>query len=100
MNGQRIIRKYFAKLTDKDLHGMNEAAKKDDSQEALCIRYIAECELINRMEQKLPEIKKAIDQLGVDGYVRTEWITWDRIAVYIHNDYFGIWDTVRKTFVD
>jgi hypothetical protein len=100
MNGQRIVRKYFERITDEELYGMNEAAKKDDSQEAMCIRYLAECELVYRMEKKRKEIQKALDQLGVDGYLRTKWITWDRIAVYIYNDYFGIWDTTRKTFVD
>ena len=32
--------------------------------------------------------------------ITTKRITTDRIAVYINGEYFGIWDTDRKTFVD
>ena len=43
------------------------------------------------------ELFEALIKLEV---ITTKWITTDRIAVYINGKYFGIWDTVRKTFVD
>lgn len=100
MNGQRIIRKYFERITDGELHELYQAAMKDDSQEATCIRYLAASELAVRMEKKMPEIKKALEQLGADGYATTEWIAFGRIKVYLDFEYFGVWDTTRKTFVD
>lgn len=100
MNAERIIRKYLEKVTDIDLYGLHEAAKKDNSSEALVVRLIGESELAYRMEKKMKEIKKALDQLGVEGYATSKWAAGDRIAVYIYGEYFGIWDTVRKTFVD
>ena len=100
MNGERIIRKYMERVTDVELFGLHEAAKKDDSSEALVVRLIGESELAYRLEKHTKEIRKALDQLGEDGYVRTEWLSGDRIKVYIYNDYFGIWDTTKKTFVD
>ncbi len=100
MKAERIIRKYLEKVTDIDLFGIHEAAKKDNSSEALVVRLIGESELAYRMEKKMKEIQKGLDQLGVDGYATGKWIAGDRIAVYIYGEYFGIWDTVRKTFVD
>ena len=43
---------------------------------------------------------EALTKLGVKGAIVTKWITADRIAVYVNGKYFGIWDTIRKTFVD
>ena len=100
MKAERIIRKYLERVTDVDLYGLHEAAKKDNSSEALVVRLIGESELAYRLEKHTKEIRKALDQLGEDGYVRTEWIAGDRIKVYIYTEYFGIWDTIRKTFVD
>lgn len=48
MNGLRVVRKYIERLTDKDLHGLYEATKKDDSHETLTIRYLIICELTRR----------------------------------------------------
>ena len=48
MIGIRVARKYIEKLTDQDLHGLYETAKKDDSQEALVIQYLIICELNQR----------------------------------------------------
>lgn len=96
MNGQRIIRKYFAKLTDEDLHGLIQAAKDDVSNEAQCIKYLA----ISELEYRSGEHLKAIKKLGVTGDITTKRIAEDRIAIYNNEEYFGIWDTVRKTFVD
>lgn len=46
------------------------------------------------------EIRNALKILGVEGEVKLTAITIDRIAVYVNGEYFGIWDTVKKTFVD
>lgn len=48
----------------------------------------------------MKEIKEALDKLGVNGTFSAKWIASDRIAIYVNNEYFGIWDMVRKTFVD
>ena len=48
----------------------------------------------------MKEIKEALNKLGAEGHITTKWITTDRIAVYLDDEYFSIWDTVRKTFVD
>ena len=100
MNAERIIRKYLEKVTDIDLYGLHEAAKKDGSSEALVVRLIGESELAYRMEKKMKDINHALEKLGVDGYVTTKWVAGDRIAVYIYGEYFGIWDTMRQNFVD
>lgn len=46
------------------------------------------------------EIHDALKILGVTGEVKLTAITIDRIAVYVNDEYFGIWDTEKKTFVD
>lgn len=38
--------------------------------------------------------------LGVSGHMTCHSISDWRVSVYIDDEYFGIWDTVRKTFVD
>lgn len=48
----------------------------------------------------MKELFEALKTLGVKGTIVTNWITTDRIAVYVDDEYFGIWDTNRKTFVD
>ena len=48
----------------------------------------------------MDEIMKALKALDVTGIVSTKHITIDRIAVYVDGEYFGTWDTNRKTFVD
>ena len=49
----------------------------------------------------MKELFEALDKLGVKGVkIIVNWITDDRIAVFIDDEYFGIWDTVKKTFVD
>lgn len=48
----------------------------------------------------MKELHNALIKLGVKGTVTTKWITTDRIAVYLDGEYFGLWDTTRKTFVD
>lgn len=45
----------------------------------------------------MKELFTALVKLEV---ITTEQITTDRLAVYINGEYFGIWDTNRKTFVD
>ena len=49
----------------------------------------------------MKELYEALEKLGVKGdHIIVNWIATDRIAVYIDGEYFGIWDTNRKTFVD
>lgn len=48
----------------------------------------------------MKELHNALIKLGVKGTITTNQITTDRIAVYVDSEYFGIWDTTRKTFVD
>lgn len=52
------------------------------------------------MTSEILYLHSALIKLGVKGTVTTKWITTDRIAVYVDGEYFGIWDTSRKTFVD
>lgn len=100
MNGQRIIRKYLKTLSDEDLHGLWRSAKDDIEYEAVIITYLIECEKADRKECRMKEIMKALRELGVNGIVKSKWISKDRFAVYVDGEYFGIWDTERKTFVD
>ena len=47
------------------------------------------------------EITLALEKLGVKGefaFSHTKYL--DRIKVIVNGEYFGIWDTTRKTFVD
>lgn len=46
------------------------------------------------------DIRKALAALGVTGTVELRQIATDRIEVTVDGSYFGIWDSVRKTFVD
>ena len=46
------------------------------------------------------EIHKALEILGAEGEITMTPITYDRIVVYVDGEYFGIWDTEKKTFVD
>lgn len=100
MNGQRITRQYIERLNDEDLYGLWNVAKDDIEYEAVIITYLIECEMEERKEKRMKEIMKVLRELEVIGKVTTKWITTDRIAVYVDNEYFGIWDTIRKTFVD
>ena len=52
------------------------------------------------MENHINEIAKALEVLGVTGRVHLREIATDRIEVTVDGAYFGIWDSVRKTFVD
>ncbi len=54
--------------------------------------------------------KKLIKNIGVlatptgsyakSGRAQGEYIAEDRIRITVNGEYFGIWDTVRNTFVD
>lgn len=46
------------------------------------------------------EVRKALEALGVTGAVQLRQIAADRIEVTVDGSYFGIWDILRKTFVD
>ena len=52
------------------------------------------------MKNIINEIAKAFEILGVTGTVHLRQIAPDRIEVTVDGEYFGIWDCVRKTFVD
>ena len=100
MNGFRVARKYIKQLSDKDLHGLWEVSKDDIEYEAVVITYLIECEMEERKEKMMKEIMKALRALDVSGIVTTKQMTHDRYVVYVDSNYFGIWDTNRKTFVD
>lgn len=47
------------------------------------------------------EINKALEILGVKGETSLRPLSYpDRIEVTVNGVYFGVWDTIRKTFVD
>ena len=46
------------------------------------------------------EIKAALEALGVTGKATFRYITHDRVEVMVNGEYFGIWDAIRKTFVE
>ena len=47
------------------------------------------------------EILKALEKLGVKGEVKLRPpLDPLRIVVTVNGEYFGIWDVIRKTFVD
>lgn len=48
----------------------------------------------------MKEIFEALKKLKIKGTVVIIPISKDRFAVYVNNEYFGIWDSKRKTFVD
>ena len=100
MNGFRVVRKYIERLSDEDLHGLWESSKDDIEYEAVVITHLIECEMEKRKEKRMKEIMKALRELGTNGYVTTKHINLGRFAVYVDSEYFGIWDTDRKTFVD
>jgi hypothetical protein len=100
MNGFRVARKYIEQLSNEDLHALWELAKDDNDYDAVVVTYLMECEMEERKERLMKDITKAIRDLGVRGYVSTKTIDHDRCAVYLDGEYFGIWDSCRKTFVD
>lgn len=53
------------------------------------------------MRSEILDLISALKSLGVvKGTVTVKRITTDRIAVYVNGEYFGVWDTIRKNFVD
>lgn len=48
----------------------------------------------------MKDLIKALEILGINGTVTTNEITHGRILILVDGEYFGIWDVVRKTFVD
>ena len=100
MNGLRLARKYIKQLNDKDLQALWEMTKDDIEYDAVIITHLLECEMEERKEKRMKEIMKALRVLGVSGYVTTKQMEFGRYAVYVDAEYFGIWDTERRTFVD
>lgn len=52
MNGQRLVRKHIRRLTNEDLQGLHEAAKKDKTSEGMVIYYLTTIELERRKLKK------------------------------------------------
>lgn len=53
------------------------------------------------MKNLINEITTALETLGISGSITLQPITdLDRIKVTVDGKYFGIWDAVKKTFVD
>lgn len=53
------------------------------------------------MKNSINEIKSALEILGVHGRITLRPIAdIDRIEVSVNGEYFGVWDSVKKTFVD
>lgn len=53
------------------------------------------------MRSLINEIITALEILGVHGRITIRPIKdLDRIEVSVNGEYFGVWDSVRKTFVD
>jgi copper chaperone CopZ len=48
----------------------------------------------------LKEIKKALRKLGVKGQVTTVRYDSFTVTVYVDGKKFGLWDTVKNTFVE
>ena len=100
MNGIRVARKYIERSNDEDLQRLWELAKDDPEHEAVVITHLIECEMKERHAKHMKEIIKALRALGIGGTVTTSYISLNRYAVYVDDKYFGIWDTMRQTFVD
>ena len=52
------------------------------------------------MTSEILDLHSALAKLGIKGTITTRQIAAERIAVWVNGEYFGIWDTTRKTFVD
>lgn len=100
VNGFRVARKYIEQLSDEDLQALWELSKDDIEYEAVVVTHLMECEMEERKEKRMKEIMKELRTLGVGGIVTTYQINFDRYTVYVDAEYFGIWDTNSKTFID
>lgn len=55
------------------------------------------------MAKAIDAVKKALDQLSVHGHVQISEIApgdTSRLTVYVNDEYFGIYDADKNTFVD
>lgn len=48
----------------------------------------------------MDEIKEALTQLGITGRISTEKYDSFTVTVYVDGKWLGLWDTVKKTFVE
>ena len=48
----------------------------------------------------MKEINEALKKLGVTGKVTTQQHDSFTVMVYVDSKKFGLWDTVKKTFVE
>lgn len=58
---------------------------------------------MDRMKKAIDRVKEALDKLGVHGRVRIEEIAprdTSRLTVYVNDEYYGVYDIDRQTFVD
>ena len=58
---------------------------------------------MNNAKKAIDGVKEALKKLGVHGHVRIEEIApkdASRLTVYVNDNYFGIYDTEKHTFVD
>lgn len=58
---------------------------------------------MDRMKKAIDRVKEALEQLKVHGHVRIEEIAprdTSRVTVYVNDEYFGVYDIDRRTFVD
>ena len=46
------------------------------------------------------DIIRALEALGIVGEAKLIVISYRRIMVYVDEEYIGIWDADRRTFVD
>lgn len=55
----------------------------------------------NTLVEELEEIRRAleINEVTSKDNVKLEWSN-DRVKITINGEYYGIWDTMRRTFVD
>jgi hypothetical protein len=48
----------------------------------------------------MEELKKVLEELGITGTVTTKqrdsWV----VDVYVNDEWFGLWDSTKKTFVE
>ena len=53
------------------------------------------------MKNLINEIRSALEILGIHGRITLRPIAdLDRIEVSVNGEYFGVWDRVKKTFID
>lgn len=52
------------------------------------------------MTKTVNTIINALAQLGYKGRVSGEYVTEDRVRLFLNGEYLGVWDADKNTFVD